>query len=389
MAKRKYSQLESGLMVPDWFPGRRREANSPKNYRYTPGGGSCPGCRCGTVGCDVFYDTFLEDDLSENWTEQSGTWAISGGALSTSSSNAVILCDTSCPTGYYVIEVSITASTGNRSRIYFGTSNYIEIYWNGGSSTVSVGGVSKTMSFTNGTTYSFYVCVSSVGVQVNSAASACIVEAAIASSDSVCGLGTGSVSAASHFYNFAIRRSGKDTDGCPECSRGCKYNNINWCNGDQAEEVQLTIPTVLPGSLWGSCAVCSSLGGTIILRATKLTDSIPSWASFWASGCKCAWIYEYSPRLGPCTVGGQPAYINGWLLVPGGIVGGASPPVMTVYMSATYRYGDSAIWQGTATITSCSEFSGTFSFSQGAEYLCDKDSTHQGFYNTTVSVLAL
>jgi len=50
MAKR-YAQLDSGLMVPDWLPdGRsRRRVGDPKHFIFTPGGGPC---RCSTCFCD-------------------------------------------------------------------------------------------------------------------------------------------------------------------------------------------------------------------------------------------------------------------------------------------------------------------------------------------------
>lgn len=392
MAK-QYRQLDSGLVVPDWMPDMwpRRRIGSPKEFMFTPSG-AC-GCDCTPPNpCLIFADNFSTDDLAANWTQQSGSWSISSGALTTSSSNAVLLCNTSCsdcPSGNYVIEVSIKAVTGNRNRIYFGTSNYVEIYWNGSSSTVSVGTTTKTISFTNGTVYSFYVCVSSVGVQVNTDASLCMLEASAASSDTVCGLGTGTVGNASYFTDFKVQRSGKDVTGCPQCSRGCPYGSSYWCTGSPSEEVQLTIPTFLPGASTGNCSFCADLGNTKLLKLATRTSEVPTWASDYVASCGCAWFYEYQPHLGPCTLYGNVGYANGWLLVPYGIVGGGAPPAMTVQLSLSFPGNSYSEWQGYASITSCSSFSGTFGFVQGADYLCDKDNTHYGFYGTSIGVLAL
>lgn len=53
MTKQKSEQLESGLWVPDWFPGRRK-INSPKEFMFTPGASGCAGSGC---GCDVWEKT--------------------------------------------------------------------------------------------------------------------------------------------------------------------------------------------------------------------------------------------------------------------------------------------------------------------------------------------
>ncbi len=53
MAKR-YQQLDSGLIVPDWMPDMRprRRIGSPKNFIFTPGGG-CAGSGCHCAGCSI------------------------------------------------------------------------------------------------------------------------------------------------------------------------------------------------------------------------------------------------------------------------------------------------------------------------------------------------
>jgi hypothetical protein len=91
--RRHYSQLESGLFVPDSSPGerRRRGIGSQRHFIHTPGGG-CGGCHCQEAEtCEIFSDDFSTDDLEENWTQVSGSWSIGSGILTTASSNAILI----------------------------------------------------------------------------------------------------------------------------------------------------------------------------------------------------------------------------------------------------------------------------------------------------------
>lgn len=57
-----------------------------------------PGCCC---DCIIYKDSFATDSLSGSWTQESGSWSIAGGVLSTDDHSAVIVANTAHPDGDY------------------------------------------------------------------------------------------------------------------------------------------------------------------------------------------------------------------------------------------------------------------------------------------------
>jgi hypothetical protein len=239
---------------------------------FTPGGG-CAGGGCHCESCTIFADDFaadhVNDDPETTWSIESGTWTVSDGELSTSSSNALLIATTEYPGGGFhnhVIQVALKASTGNRSRIIFsydaGVYNYVEVYWNHTASYVyiktSAGATIATSAiqhYDDGSWYSFKVCVQATSATVNLNTSDYIIVGVVTSAATVCGLGTGSISAAILFESFVIGKHSDDMAGCPSCAVDC-----NMCSdGDGPYQFQLTIANV-----GGVCSECSHFNGTFI-----------------------------------------------------------------------------------------------------------------------------
>jgi|GEM_PF-5677049 len=298
MSKRKrqpdnFARDESGL----WLP--RHGLVGPDRTRFDSRR-FMPGYPCCCESCTIFEDDFSTDDLADKWTDQSGTWSIGSGVLSTSSSNAVLTCDTTYPGGGFhnhVVQVSLKASTGDRSRIIFSydssdsSYNYVEVYWNGASSYIYIktsAGVTAATSgeedFTDGNTYVFKICITSTSATIE-VASACVVIGSIDSTTTNVGVGTGATSNALLFDSFLYSRHVSEMDGCPDCSQPCQY-----CNGNQSAEISVSISGVTdygtgyPSHCDTPCCE-SAMNGTFIFKMECEECSV--YDSFSGVCCSC------------------------------------------------------------------------------------------------------
>ena len=285
MAKTRYRKRnglilpDSGLVLPEsrsdslpwyargFFPDSRRWANMGSR-------------RCCCETCTIFTDDFAADDLATNWTQQSGSWSIGSDVLSTSSSNAVLTCDTTYPGGGFhnhVIQVNLLASNGNRSRIIFsydsgtGAYNYIEVYCIGSGSYVYIkksdGTTIKTVtttSITDGNWYTFNVCVSSTAVVVT-VGTVFSTAGLIASSTTTVGLGTGSISGSLSFDSFVFSKHMTEKSGCPSCTPPCSQCS----DGFGPERFQVVITGV---AAYDDCPNCNLYNGTWILKPSPTSS---------------------------------------------------------------------------------------------------------------------
>ena len=207
MTTKRYRRRDSGLFLPDWVPddiihrSRLRErVDSRKALIFTPGGG-CAGSGCHCDSCILFTDNFSTNDLATGWNQVSGSWSIAGNKLTGS---GLLTCSTvPSPPGFFahVVSVTITAVTGQHAQIIFNWSgsgyNYVDVYFNGASSNVSIktsGGTtistSANQNFPNGQNVTLSVCVQANTVGVRSANVGLeILTGVLASSTMVVGLG--------------------------------------------------------------------------------------------------------------------------------------------------------------------------------------------------------
>jgi len=200
----------------------------------------CPSC---ASSCLIFSDDFSCDNTSIDWDINAGSWFVSSsGYLGTASSNALIICNATYPdaTGVFhphVIQVTMKAVTGSRSRVIFsydaGTYNYLEVYWNGsasycyiktsGGSTVAT---SAVQNFANGTWYIFVVCVTETSAVVDINATwpfATLTE--IENTTNIVGLGASA--SGLQFKDFSISKHGVEAEGCPKCEAPCSVSSTN------------------------------------------------------------------------------------------------------------------------------------------------------------------
>ena len=287
MAKR-YQQHEDGLYLPDWMPGRRpRQPFGPKMFQFTPG------CCCPT--CVIFADDFSVDDLSTNWTQQSGTWSIGSNILSTSSDNAVLTCNTAYPNGgtfhNHVIEASVKAVNSCRSRILFsydsGTYNFLEIYWDGTKMYLYIktsGGTTVTTStgqdYTAGNWYRFRLCVFDTYITLSWLDQPSViifpVTPQVTSTTMTCGLGTGSNSSTTvYFGTFSFEKHQSEDATCKSCLT-CSYCLYQ-------KNFQLVISGLKTTDACGD--TCHLLNGTWVMEGPQYQQNL-------GGGDHCIWTHN-------------------------------------------------------------------------------------------------
>ncbi len=83
-------------------------------------------CCCVGTTCQFFSDDFAVDDLATAYTVSTGSWAISGGTLHTTSSSALLTGNTVNPTDYNTkITADVTIGTsGDKARFYLDGTNW-------------------------------------------------------------------------------------------------------------------------------------------------------------------------------------------------------------------------------------------------------------------------
>lgn len=83
---------------------------------------SCPlaltSCCC---GCNYFTDNFSTDNLATDYTTVSGSWSVSGGKITTSSSNALVLVNSTSISNHHLHTVTPTlTAVGDTSKVIAG-----------------------------------------------------------------------------------------------------------------------------------------------------------------------------------------------------------------------------------------------------------------------------
>jgi hypothetical protein len=318
MAKH-FSQNDSGLLLPDAelsLPGRQRARHDVGQNR------SMSRRRCCCPSCTIFSDDFTADDLATNWTQQAGSWSIGSGVLSTSSSDAILTCNTSYPGGGFhnhVIQVSLKASTGDRSRIIFSyvdSSNYnfVEVYWNTTSSyvyikqkvagTISTVATSAVQSFTNGSWYDFKVCTLTNGAVVNfGTGTPTVLLGVVPTTTDVDGVGTGTITSGGDFDNFLISYVATGGNGCPQCVYDCTI-----CTSQPPPENFLVKTSGISNA---ACSDCAGLNGDFVLQR-----SAP------LGGDTCHWQYIFPSTICSLAKLNFYAYGSGSSIVAFSAVGG-------------------------------------------------------------------
>lgn len=262
-----------------------------------------PGCSCCGSSCTYVTDDFSSNDLSTAWnnTTPVGSWNISGGVLTCSTTNSYLINNTLHPAGTAASTISadMQGASGDKLRIYgawkdsshyivgeavVGSSGTLNIYSNAGSGEVlqaTVGSVSIPAA--TSTTFTLCLSVTSGGqvfplFQGGTFSGGAIGSAnlnnplTIASGSSGFGVGTGSVATSVVIDNVAVSRT---DNSCPQCSGLCGY-----CSPTSPSGSFLEYEVVITGLTNGACGSCTTINGTpliVQLSTVNISFSICTW----------------------------------------------------------------------------------------------------------------
>lgn len=264
------------LILPRGLSPECREIDADKRRlrRRWPGARFLPHPFCSPCcTCDYFTDDFAVDDLSTNWTAQSGTWAIGSGKLSTSSTSAIVDCNTEPPAAPYVVRANVYGNTGDKVRVYLGnTADYLEIVI-GGNAVLTVNGSTDTQTApASGTQIT--CCVKSDRASV-SWSGAYTMNVNQNTTGTVVSLGTGDSAENVSFDNFLIGKSISQDSKCYTCGTECQH-----CIDDKSpDELLVTIE----GITTLLCSYCPGINGDY----SVLDNGACSWIYYFPTQDNC------------------------------------------------------------------------------------------------------
>jgi hypothetical protein len=233
------------------------------------------------VTCEYFSDDFTRGDsssLGSDWTETAGDWEISSNTLITGDDDAICLCNTDHPDGSQplicIVKMVHGKDNDNLQMIlgYEDASNYtyvnaqrlngdlirLRIY----EKTAGSDSQEDTADFshTEGDPLWVKACWTGAAVQVETSTDGSTytarVSAGITSTDTTCGVGTGSIgNIDAVFDDFSLSRHEQHTAGCEGCSLDCAR-----CSDAEPYQFQVVISGLAAGD-----ADCTSVNGTWVL----------------------------------------------------------------------------------------------------------------------------
>lgn len=298
-----------------WLPKAAGELwNETDGGWYGPRG-ACSCCE----SCSIFTDDFNRADdtnLGSDWSEVSGSWAITSNTLRTSSTSAVCVHDTGYGSAQMKVAVSLQGASGDFLRVIFGyvdSSNYwfaevkigagtagrFDLYRrSGGSNTLRTSNVS--LDIPADTWHNCSVCLTSeagISAVLDIAGGQTVTagySTALTTEDAV-GVGTGSTASAStQFDDLAVTKAGGD---CPECA----LPNVGCGNCDDGLGYYIYKATLYAsfgtGFNAGQCGAteCNKLLGDYYMPFKETVPGSPS---------SCVWESAFSPTVCPTRCGG-------------------------------------------------------------------------------------
>jgi hypothetical protein len=248
---------------------------------------------CCTVDCNIFADAFGTDNLATNYDTRAGTWSVSSGVLSTSSSNALLIANAAAPSnaGKFTIRVS-SSTSGQEIRIvgaYVDDDNYLfgKITFGAFPATTTVGlwkrdagvetqlGVNGTVSgLFASTLYTAVICWGSDRSSITFNGMTRSHKSYVPAGDQA-GVGSGSLSGSLTFDDLDYDKHLDDGATCPACTSYslCGSATVGACE-DGSQPVTGTV--VLTNLANGTCSSCSSYDGTYVISATATQQCIGS-----------------------------------------------------------------------------------------------------------------
>ncbi len=240
-------------------------------------------CCCGGTTCQFFSDDFAVDDLATAYTVSTGSWAISGGTLHTTSSSALLTGNTVNPTDYNTkITADVTIGTsGDKARFYLdgtnwfaevkaGTGAYIKLF-DGSTQMAQVDITRATGTFTVCTSIMTVAGVETMRCNIGS-------DTAISQgtfSNTGWGLGTGTgITGTVSFDNLSV--SITDNSTCTPCSAGTIEPGVSVCS---THGTGIALKVSPSGITTGPTTTCDDVGATCAHANTQTFTFSPSFFS--------------------------------------------------------------------------------------------------------------
>jgi hypothetical protein len=280
--------------------------------------------RCCCQTCEIFTDDFSTDQLATEYNQRSGSWSVGSGALSTSSSLALLRCETAADGGAMGVHASVSvtlATTSDKGRIvvaYVDDNNYwyaelqpgspngtLKLFERSGGTDTQRG---STVSFPGYTSGTKSLCLSiGGGLAIASVDTIAVVYGTTPTLASTkAGLGTGSGITSVSFDTFEFKKHVSQVSACESC-RGCagctsiipQRLQVVWfdvqdftnpplpscdCSAAAGTWIIDRIANVSAGCAWakhfpssgtiGNCAGCSAPGGYVIV-SVQTSNAFP------------------------------------------------------------------------------------------------------------------
>lgn len=235
-------------------------------------------CECCET-CDLLNDPFTVDQLSTEWDDRSGTWTVSGGLLNTTSASALIVTVDEMPSGHtgaYVrakIRCNANSDIGRLVIAYVDDSNY----WfcevqpgalgagtaklferNGGTNTQR--GSTLGINFSAGNTLEVCMGIANGKIQVGIIGTVAGISftAAITTSETQAGCGTGSGTTDVKFNDFLFGVNRVDDEECYHCAAA-----LSCCQGGNPPDNMQVVISGVTNKV--GCTNCEVYNATWIL----------------------------------------------------------------------------------------------------------------------------
>jgi hypothetical protein len=234
--------------------------------------------------CTIFSDDFTTDRTATAYSIRSGSFAVSGGAMTASSATSLIVANSAASSSATAVRAVATitpASTSDAGRLiagYVDDNNYwfaelqtgsssgtLKLFQRSGGANTQRGSTSTIAGYTSGSkTVVLCLTAGAVYTMVGSNVIEFAATPTVASTKG--GLGTGSISSSVSFDNFTYSKHKVQDPTCEGCSSSTTgTGSTTICRGTCLDgTVHGSVQLVVTGITNGGCTDCGSLNGTFV-----------------------------------------------------------------------------------------------------------------------------
>jgi hypothetical protein len=248
---------------------------------------ACGGC-CGSAGCIIFSDNFSSDNLATDWDNRSGSWSVSGGALSSTSSSALIVTvaeTDGVATGAHLTALLYMDTTSDIGLLILGYSDddnywFLEVQPGAANGTLKLferaGGVDLQLGSTQTITgliagQTVTACLSIGGGAIvaqttfGSERDSVLSFGSPAMANTAAGVGTGSGSSYVEFDDVQFKEHRADNENCGNCQ-------VTTCTAlctSVPASMTLTFDGFTDGGDANSCTCCEAANSAFVIKKTS------------------------------------------------------------------------------------------------------------------------